>query len=27
MFKDFQGEFPSGDGCGGFISVCLDMGE
>jgi len=27
MFKEFQGEVHDGDGCGGIISVCLDMGE
>jgi len=27
MFKEFHGGFPGGDGCGGIVYICLDMGE
>jgi len=27
MFKEFQGEFLGGDGCGGIFSICLNMGK
>jgi len=27
MFREFQGEVPSGDGFGSIVSVCLHMGE